>query len=111
MEKKPNLLAMVPKNRPLDNLDLDVLQAQAAGYGCRYGRYKADHPNTKAENEALLAAVQKKPTRVRPVYVFYCKGCGEKFTTHNAYRRYCGDDCKKKKENAKCRAEKQEVAQ
>lgn len=65
-----------------------------------YGKYKAQHPNTKDANAARLGEKPKRPPQPRQVHVLYCRGCGEKFISTNARRRYCNDECKKKKENA-----------
>lgn len=86
---------------PRDNLTLDAIDAELAGM--TYGKYKAQHPNTKEENEARLKE-QPKRTQPRAHYVFYCRGCGEKFTTTNAKRIYCCDECKKTKDSERYRA-------
>jgi hypothetical protein len=88
--------------KPKDSLTLDVLDAERAGMS--YGQYKALHPNTKDANEARLEGKPKRPAPVRRVYELYCSGCGEKFTTTNAQRRYCGDSCKEKSDGAIRRA-------
>lgn len=86
---------------PRDNLTLDAMDAERAGM--TYGKYKAQHPNTKDENEARLKESSKR-TQPRAHYVFYCRGCGEKFITTNARRKYCSDECKKTKDGEKYRA-------
>lgn len=85
--------------RPKDNLDLDVGDALRLGYGCHYGNFKADHPETREANEARL----KKPkpqTKLHPLFEVCCAGCGKKFTTDNPRRRYCDDTCKIKRDSA-----------
>lgn len=95
------------RQQPQDNLSMDVLDAERLGYGCRYGHYKADHPYTKEANEARLAAKPKKQPKPRQVYEFFCRGCGQKFTTTNSLRKYCSDGCKSKKDGAKYRAKRE----
>ena len=48
------------KHKPQDHLEYDVMRAEALGYGCHYGAYKADHPETKAEFEAETGTVEVK---------------------------------------------------
>lgn len=109
MDKQQERLGSGKKRTPRDNLDLDVMDALAQGYGCHYGHFKADHPFTKDANEARLAG-KKTKSSPRPYtprarfYVMTCRGCGQEFTTTVKNRRYCGDHCKKKKENAADRA-------
>lgn len=102
IDKRQERLGSAGKNTPpRDNLDLDVMDAQAMGYGVRYGQFKADHPFTKAANEARLAP---QPKSKQKVYEFVCRGCGEKFTTTCALQRYCGEFCKAKRNAANYRA-------
>ena len=102
IDKQQERLGTAGKSTPLrDNLDLDVIDAQAMGYGVHYGQFKADHPFTKDANEARLAPTPKSKQKV---YEFTCRGCGEKFTTTIALQRYCGENCKAKKNNANYRA-------
>lgn len=73
--------------RKLDNIDRDMIAAQALGYGVRYGAYKVDHPNTRdAEPEVLPEGTGK------------CLYCGAVFSRRNGRRRrlYCGDECRTK---------------
>lgn len=78
----------------LDNIDLDVIDADRLGYGPHYGHFKVDHPYTKEKNEPRLAAGGKKKERTKKVYVLNCATCGAEFTTGNKNRRYCDDKCK-----------------
>lgn len=106
MDKQQERLGSGKRTPPRDNLDLDVMDALAMGYGCQYGRFKADHPLTKDANEERLAAMQKKrkqpaetkPPRKRREYfkkfTKVCKCCGNKFVATNSGRRYCSDLCK-----------------
>lgn len=88
---------------PKTLLDYDVKQAEALGYGCHYGKYKADHPNTELEFERLT----KTPARPKVApdrYVHVCARCGATFyTTQNVQKKYCSYDCKKEVENEKAR--------
>lgn len=104
-DKRPvAAMARGTSRMPKDNLALDAMDARAAGM--TYGKYKAQHPETRPANEARLAAMRKKPAQkpASKVYEFTCRLCGEKFTTTNKNRRYCGDDCKAKKDHADYRA-------
>lgn len=89
---------------PKDNLTLDAIDAERAGM--TYGKYKAQHPNTKAANEARLTEKPKRPPQARQTYVFYCRGCGEMFVTTSATRAYCCDECKKRTEGTRKRAKR-----
>lgn len=108
MSKQQERLGSGKSAPPRDNLDLDVIDAQRMGYGCRYGQFKADHPYTKDANEARLGRKKPSPQQsAAPRVNFYtmtCRGCGQQFTTTCKNRRYCDDNCKKKKENAEARA-------
>lgn len=97
------------KRMPTDALEVDVLRMEQLGYGCHYGNYRADHPHTKAENEAWLeemkATPKKKPGRVREAV---CKGCGKTFLTDKKQRLWCDELCRQQHEHAKRRATKAE---
>lgn len=105
------------RRRPKDNIDMDVEDAERLGYGCHYGHYKADHPNTKDANEARLHSRKKQKTeeeqlQVRKVYEKVCPVCGKKFTTQHRVRVYCDDLCKQRKDGRewrKAHPPKQEV--
>lgn len=107
MDKQQERLGSGKKHAPRDNLDLDVMDALAQGYGCQYGRFKADHPLTKDANEARLSQKPKRQaqqpqqkTRTRPAYVKTCPVCLKEFTATDRRKKYCSEECKKKKENA-----------
>lgn len=91
--------------RNLDNLTQDVLDAEAKGYGCHYGRYKAAHPNTKAKREsaAIRAAAE--------ACYKTCPECGVRFYSSNPRRIFCGADCQydatKKRERARKKKERE----
>lgn len=113
--KKYRFAREVKPKMPEDPLAMDVLRAELLGYGCHYGQYKADHPHTRAENEARLEEMKKKKPRARryifTTYEVYCAACGAKFYTTNRKKRYCSDTCGKKKRNADFRAKKKQEAQ
>lgn len=76
---------------PLDNLTLDVLEAEALGYGCRYGDYKAAHPYTKQAREE--AGVYK---RAPAPGGKLCKNCGKYFLPRRfkTGTMYCSEECR-----------------
>ena len=78
------------KQKNPDNLDLDVRRAQLLGYGIHYGRYKADHPNTKQYETEPPEPQDSLKTRVCPV-------CGNRFkiVKQHGRKRYCSDECYK----------------
>lgn len=88
--------------RKLDNIDLDMQDAERLGYGPHYGHFKADHPFTKEANESRLN--NKKKGQTKMVYVFSCSTCGKEFTTPNKSRKYCCDKCKNKRDRHTLRA-------
>ncbi len=107
MDKQQERLGSGKKRAPRDNIDLDVIDALAIGYGCQYGRFKADHPLTKDANEPRLAAKKKKPAEPKPPrpprqrfrnYTKVCKCCGVTFTTTSKGRVYCDTTCRRKAE-------------
>lgn len=119
MDKQLERLGSGKRTPPQDNLDLDVIDALAQGYGCQYGRFKADHPFTKDANEARLAAKKKKPAEPKPPrpprprfrnYTKVCKCCGITFTATNKGRVYCSSTCRSKASNERARQKKEETA-
>lgn len=68
----------------MDNLEKDVAAAMRLGYGVHYGRYKADHPNTKED-------AGEDPGNRK------CRNCGEpiRATGLRNRRLYCDDRCRK----------------
>lgn len=77
--------------KPKTLLDYDMRRSQELGYGPHYGQYKADHPNTRAEFEALT---EKKKPQATPREIV-CKNCGKTFTkTGCANQFYCSPECK-----------------
>lgn len=91
---------------PATLLDYDAQQAEALGYGCHYGKYKADHPNTELEFERLT----KTPARPKVApdrYERVCARCGATFyTTQNVQKKYCSPECKHEVEREKERQAK-----
>ena len=76
--------------KPKTLLDYDMRRANELGYGPHYGKYKADHPNTRAEFEALT---EKKKTTPNPKAVT-CPICGVIFVkTKNPNQKYCSPEC------------------
>ena len=110
--QRMDLPAKKAKSVPyMDNLTMDALAAQSAGMS--YGKYKALHPETQAQNDAMREQVlqdlknqqQEKadqPPRSRSrtgdplTYKKTCPMCGQKFETPNTTRLYCSRDCKRK---------------
>ena len=67
MDKQQERLGSTGKKEPpRDNIDLDVIDAMAMGYGCQYGRFKVDHPRTKDRNEERLARLSHPERQERP---------------------------------------------
>ena len=71
----------------MDNISRDMLRAKALGYGCHYGKYKADHPDPVPEQPQPKKETEQ-PTKI-------CRFCGQEFTdgTRNANARYCDVQC------------------
>lgn len=87
--------------RKLDNIDLDVIDADRLGYGPHYGHFKVDHPYTKDANEERLGGKQhKQPAKqkisVKQVHEKTCPVCGKKFTTTTKLKKYCSPKCREK---------------
>lgn len=82
------------KRCPADHLDYDTRRAMQLGYGVRYGQYKADHPNTRADYEHLVE--QSKPPRKKTTQKErICPLCGKTFLPKPATcQTYCGPECK-----------------
>lgn len=99
------------KRKPQDHLEYDVMQAEALGYGCHYGKYKADHPNTRAEFEELYGV--KTLEKVAPdKREKTCPVCGKKFIVGhlNTHKIYCSDECRRKKDEERQRERAQAPA-
>ncbi len=80
------------KRPPADHLDYDTRRAQELGYGVHYGRYKADHPNTRAEYER---AAERKPKKPPTKTILTCKMCGLEFVKGTGPKQlYCSPECK-----------------
>ena len=106
-QKKPVAsMARGTSKKPTDNLALDAMDALAAGM--TYGRWKAEHPNTKEANEPRLAPKKKDPEQYEPrkVHESVCCVCGKKFLTLNKKRVYCDDVCRQQKTAARDAARK-----
>lgn len=119
MDKQQERLGSGRKHAPRDNIDLDVIDALAQGYGCQYGRFKADHPFTKDANEERLAARSrepKKPPTPKPArprfrkYTKVCKYCGNQFIATTKGRVYCDGTCRKKASSERMKQKREEKA-
>lgn len=84
--------------KELDNIEMDMIEAERLGYGVQYGRYKADYPFTKEANEER----RKRKPKTKPVqiYVFNCPVCGKEFTTSRRNKKYCSEYCKERRGSA-----------
>lgn len=87
------------KRKPQDHLEYDVMRAEALGYGCHYGKYKADHPETRAEFETttgLLPIIT--PAHPKNEQERFCLFCGRPFEVkyQTDGKVYCCDDCRQK---------------
>jgi endogenous inhibitor of DNA gyrase (YacG/DUF329 family) len=84
---------------PKTLLDYDMQRANALGYGCHYGDYKADHPNTRGEFERLTEKTRRADPSVKPQI---CPHCGKEFTRTRGQnrRKYCSDECQSRHYNA-----------
>lgn len=72
----------------MDNLARDAARALAAGQ--TYGKWKAEHPNTKDD----LEEIEIKPTVTeREKYVPKCDVCGNPIPKGSRYRLRCGPEC------------------
>ena len=94
-EPIPRLGSEKPKKpgKHMDNLTRDVLEAERLGYGCHYGRYKADHPHTSPAEPAPRCVPKKDTTPIseRPRT---CVMCGKTFYSSNPRPlKYCGPEC------------------
>lgn len=97
MEPRPGLCSTSRRNdKPMDRISAIMVADEAAGYGCHYGKYVADHPDAFKDWEPD----HEMPESTPKVYEITCRGCGQKFTTTQKNRRYCADECKKRKEKA-----------
>ena len=75
------------KKKEPDNLALDVRRAELLGYGPHYGRYKADYPHTREDQEQEPEPVPKGWERK------ICPTCQKEFYgKHNQV--YCGEACR-----------------
>lgn len=87
------------KRRKLsDHIEYDVMRSNELGYGPHYGKYKADHPDTRAEFESLTGGEPQKIDSFKTVK--QCPAYGEKFIINktNANKIYCCDDCRRNAE-------------
>ena len=96
--------------KPQTLLDYDMQQCEALGYGCHYGNYKADHPNTRAEFERLTDAPPPKKQVDPGRYERTCVQCGKTFYLSNKTRvLYCSPDCRLKANSEREKAKRQPI--
>ena len=88
--------------KPKDRLTAKVLAAEAAGYGCHYGQFVADHPDAFKDWEPGQDVPKVGPKR----YEIACRFCGKTFLTTQPNRRYCDDVCRARQASADYRAKK-----
>ena len=90
----------VKKAMPKTLLDYDMQRAEALGYGPHYGKYKADHPNTRAEFERLTETAKHAH---RSEKMGTCPQCGKQFlrTGLQSRKTYCSEECRIKNNYAK----------
>lgn len=69
------------KKRKLDNIDLEMIECEKAGYGCHYGRWKATQPIKKPE-----------PVDI-PEDWKICPYCGKAFKPRLPQQKYCEAMC------------------
>lgn len=86
-----------PNRPPKTLLDYDMRRAQELGYGPHYGRYKADHPNTREEFEAITEKKKPSPKTIT------CPICGTKFVkVKNPNQKYCSPECQEMAHRNQC---------
>ena len=101
-EPRPGIGSTRRRNaKPVDRITAKVLAAEAAGYGCHYGNFVADHPDAFKDWEPGQPVPVPDPMPVR-----VCPVCGQKFASANKNKVYCGDRCKERGDGAKRRAKK-----
>lgn len=72
----------------MDNIEKDVVAALRLGYGCQYGRYKVDYPNTADHSvDAVPDPLDDEPPR-------YCRNCGKMFTPRDGHQVFCTEECR-----------------
>lgn len=84
------------RRMPSDHLEYDLMRSHELGYGPHYGKYKADHPETMAEYEAITGT--EKVQNVAPGKVeLHCPHCGKTFyvSSLRANKKYCSEECRK----------------
>lgn len=69
----------------LDNLTLDVLEAEKAGMS--YGKWKAMHPKTKKKREKPIRSEDVKRYRK-------CRVCGRNFEVKLPQQYICSEECR-----------------
>jgi len=72
----------------MDNLARDVREALRLGYGCHYGYYKIDYPNTADHSVDLIPDPEDDEPPAR------CKHCGKVFIPHDGHQVFCTEKCR-----------------
>lgn len=74
----------------MDNLARDCIEMKRLGYGCHYGKYKADHPSPVAHREEFFFDEEEDDTAV-------CPTCGIRFRPIRCSQIYCGALCQSRR--------------
>lgn len=98
------------RKREYDNLERDVIMARKLGYGCHCGHYKADHPQTRMEEqeEILMPGEPPRKSAEQLNRTAICPSCGKAFVKTHHSRIYCSGACIKScgRKRARERAER-----
>ena len=73
------------KHKELDNLTKDCIRARKLGYSS-YGKYKADHPNTKESEEPM-------ELQEGTIQCHYCYG---RFVPSRKDAKFCSTKCRER---------------
>lgn len=76
----------------MDNLAKDCIRMKKLGYGCHYGKYKADHPQPIPHRE--LFAFEEEETAI-------CPTCGKEFIPKSPRQVYCDAVCQSRRQYQK----------
>lgn len=83
----------------MDNLTRDCVRAKALGYGCHYGKYKADHPQPTPNRKSIEVEEDDPPI---------CPSCGMRFYPKRRGQIYCGTQCQQRRYYQKLKESKGE---
>lgn len=87
----------------MDNIDRILRDADKAGFGVSYGKYRAAHPQVSVKKED--SAKDKDSTKI-------CAECGMEFKTNRQDKIYCSAECSNRSCSRACyrnRKEKQKL--